>query len=851
MKCIRKFISVFCVGALILSQSAFASVLGSSKITGYSVKIGEGTTFSSNVFYSDQKGVGQQTENYITYSPNSSVVPVITNGAKLFGTTKISNEVKRLSGENLVAGINADYFSFQTGVPMSNLIVDGKIVTKDASGQDSIGIMEDGTAFMAYATFASVLIKEDGSETNIYNINKYRQPYAIYMMDERFSDTTQNKTKGIDVILGSVEGEMRLGTKLTAVVESVEHNSSAISIPSGKIVLTVDEKAPAEFLDPIASLAVGEKVTISFGAVGDKRWESVKLGMGCVGGKLLTNGEINSNLAAGAAPRTALGLKEDGSLILYTIDGRKPGHSYGVQLKTLAARLKELGCKEAINLDGGGSTSIVSLLPGESLPAIKNVPSEGTERSVSTFFFLKNTLSPTGEIGSLTFYPLTAYMLKGATAKFELKATDTSFYPMELPQNIKFSIEGEGKLSEITQDGVLTAKDSGVIRLLADYRGVQGVIDVNSLETPTDIKIKNPSGAEYKTITLNSGEAVQLEAEAYGGYNKLICDNTCFKWEVSPELGEINENGFFKAKEYVTKSGELKVSAGKKTVSVPVVIGYNPNPEDVNNYPKADFSLDTNLLSGKISTPYGMAVMKDGIKVMADGRSVDFEYNEETGELSAYLPAGAVKAAVFMTNITGFSSVKFINADEYTPKSGFADTKGHWAEKELSYMLEKGIINGEQTDSGLLFRPQKQMTRSEFAVMICNYLGINRADYEAIELPFADSEKIPKWAESSIKALYSLKLLSGKTHTDGKVYAEPQSTVTRAEAAVIISRTLPDTFHCQSFSFGDKGEIPDWAEQGMKKLVGIGALNGYSDGTIKPLGYLTKAEAAKLLYNIM
>lgn len=115
MKCIRKIISVFCAGVLILSQSAFASVLGSSKITGYSVKIGEGTTFSSNVFYSDQKGVGQQTENYITYSPNSSVVPVITNGAKLFGTTKISNEVKRLSGENLVAGINADYFSLSDG----------------------------------------------------------------------------------------------------------------------------------------------------------------------------------------------------------------------------------------------------------------------------------------------------------------------------------------------------------------------------------------------------------------------------------------------------------------------------------------------------------------------------------------------------------------------------------------------------------------------------------------------------------------------------------------------------------------------------------------------------------------
>lgn len=849
MKKIKKAVSIICAGAVLLSQSVFASILGSSKITGYSVKIGEGTTFSSNVFFSDQSGVGKQTENYITYSPNSSVVPVITNGAKLFGTTKISDEIKRLSDENIVGGINADYFSFQTGVPMSNLIVDGKIVTKDASGQDSIGINEDGTAFMAYATFASVLIKEDGSETNIYNINKYRQPYAIYMMDDRFSDTTQNTTKGIDVVLGSVEGEMKLGTKLTAVVESVEHNSSAIALPKDKIILTVDEKAPAEFLDPIASLSVGEKVTISFGAVGDKRWESVKLGMGCVGGKLLTKGEINQNLAAGAAPRTALGLKEDGTLILYTIDGRKTGHSYGVQLKTLAARLKELGCTEAINLDGGGSTSIVSLLPGDSVPTLKNVPSEGTERKVSTFFFLKNTLSPTGELGSLTFYPLTAYMLKGASTKFELKATDTAYYPMTPPEGITFGTTGE--LSEMSQDGTFTAKDSGVVQIYAEKGGVRGAMDINSLETPTDIKILNPSGAEYKSIALNSGESVQLVAEAYGGYNKLISDNLCFEWEISPELGEITEDGYFTAKKYVTKSGELKVSAGEKTVSVPVTIGYNPNSEDENNYPKANFSLDTNLLSGTLSTPYGMAILKDGITVKADGEKIDFEYNEETGELFAYLPEGTTKAAVFVTNITGFSSAFFISTDEEPSGAGFADAKGHWAENELFYMLKNGIINGEQTEEGLIFRPQKQMSRCEFAVMICNYLKIDKSEYSNTSLPFADNAEIPLWAADSVKALYSLGILSGKTHTDGKIYAEPKSTVTRAEAAVIISRTLPDTYFCKSFDFTDAGAVPEWAVSGMKKLVGIGALNGYSDGSIMPLGYLTKAEAAKLLYNIM
>ena len=130
----KKFLSAFVAVLFIvnLSASAYASVLGSSKVTGYSVGIGKGTTFTSGVFYSDQSGVGKQTENYITYTPNAAVTPIITNGEYLFGAKTISNEVERLSnkGVNLVGGINADFFSLQTGVPMSNLVVDGEIITK-------------------------------------------------------------------------------------------------------------------------------------------------------------------------------------------------------------------------------------------------------------------------------------------------------------------------------------------------------------------------------------------------------------------------------------------------------------------------------------------------------------------------------------------------------------------------------------------------------------------------------------------------------------------------------------------------------------------------------------------------
>ena len=58
-------------------------------------------------------------------------------------------------------------------------------------------------------------------------------------------------------------------------------------------------------------------------------------------------------------PRTSIGWREDGRLILVTVDGRQPRKSVGMTIEELAKLMLELGCQEAINLDGGGSTTMV------------------------------------------------------------------------------------------------------------------------------------------------------------------------------------------------------------------------------------------------------------------------------------------------------------------------------------------------------------------------------------------------------------------------------------------------------------------------------------------------------------
>ena len=83
-----------------------------------------------------------------------------------------------------------------------------------------------------------------------------------------------------------------------------------------------------------------------------------------------------ADIAKGRAPRTALGIKKDGSLLLLIVDGRN-NNSAGLTLSELATYMLRLGAKDAVNFDGGGSS--VMAVNGR----IVNKPSDGKERAVS------------------------------------------------------------------------------------------------------------------------------------------------------------------------------------------------------------------------------------------------------------------------------------------------------------------------------------------------------------------------------------------------------------------------------------------------------------------------------------
>ena len=242
-------------------------------------------------------------------------------------------------------------------------------------------------------------------------------------------------------------------------------------------------------------------------------------------------------------------------------------------------------------------------------------------------------------------------------------------------------------------------------------------------------------------------------------------------------------------------------------------------------------------------------MQKENLKITADGKFLDIQFDGKT--FSAVLPENAQKIRITATNDLGYTTVSsFTQNSEIVYENPFIDTTKNWARDILSYMYNQGLVSGENSTSGLIYNPNKEMTRSEFAVLICNFLKLNPDEYSSVDVPYTDLEEIPKWARNQFKALYSMNILKGRDAGDGTSYADPKTGISRAEAFTVLSRLLPSGLKKVEIVGTDKNEIPKWAKDGFMVLMADGTVSGYEDGSLKPLKKLTKAEAAKLLYNL-
>lgn len=636
MKSIRtRTIALVLAAALGLAPVAWASeALGHDIQTG-TVSLAAGTELTHQIFWSDTYS-DLRTERYFTYTPNKNVTPVVAYGDKVTSRETLTTMAQRLEGEGkrLVGGINGDLYVMATGEPLGTVITDGvlrSVPGTNNQGYYAIGFRSGGTAFIGKpdltvtATFHNTTFQVTGG------INKVRLSDGMVLFTDDFGATTQNTQAGVDVILTPVlddvgetvnvdldvseqsqaaaensgstgteeditgsedltsgtqtgseadpakevkgpltqSDEFMIGSRVTYKVEQVLESTGSIAIPEGKVVLSINNKANSYWLSNVKSLKPGNLVDIDVTTT-DSIWQEADQAMGGLY-KLVTAGKVESGLPTGQTAYTAVGVKADGTVIFYTIDGKQPGYSVGASLTQVAMRLVELGCVDAISLDGGGSTTIGATAPDGDKLGVLNKPSDGSQRANSVALFLTTDLKPTGELGSFYVTPSEALVLSGTQVQLTATPVDTSYYAMNTTVPVTWSIRnGDGS---VDTNGLFTAGvESGSTQVTATSGTASGYTTMTVVKKPDSITLSSEaSGAAITSLNLEPGGTMDLKASAV--YRKLAVtsQDTCYTWTLDPAVGTVDANGVITAGDK-TASGNLTVSAGGTTVTIPVTV---------------------------------------------------------------------------------------------------------------------------------------------------------------------------------------------------------------------------------------------------------------------------------------
>ncbi len=651
MRSILRRAAALVLGAAVLCTSALASEALGSRIYSYTLDICDQTTLTREVMWSASKS-DLRTENYVTYTPSSSVSPVVSYGSNVVDKQTVYSMAKGLErgGERVLSGINGDYFVMATGDPLGLVVTDG-VLRSSASYLNALGFNADGSAVIGTPNL-SLMAKFKGNDLKIADINKVRTANGFYLFTDDFAATTKNTQAGVDVILApNTEGqELKIGTTVSCTVEEVIEAKGATSIPQGKFVMSISNKAGEWLQETIRSLEVGDSVDISISSE-DTRWNNVVDAVGAMHW-ILKDGVVNTSISDGqTAPRTAVGVKPDGSVIFYTIDGRQKGLSIGATIQMVAQRLEELGCKNAVLLDGGGSTTLVSTYPDYGTSSGVNSPSEGTPRSVSNAIFLVSNLKATGKAGSLYVTPKSLTLMPGASTQCVASAVDTGWWPMSsLPGAVTWSA-AEGS---VTTDGTFTApQKAGVYTVTAESGGVKGSTNITVLQ-PTAIYVTNQATKKnVSSLTLSPGQSIDLAGGAAYHSTDLTGSDSCFTWTADEAIGTITQDGKFTAGPN-TATGKIKVTSGSYSVTVAVSVSAPTRYTLVDNFEDAAPNFTAKGGSVSLDTAqvkYGKQSLKLAYQ---DGTSVALASPRKLAETDRYVSlwvygdkSGSIVSAAF------------------------------------------------------------------------------------------------------------------------------------------------------------------------------------------------------------
>ncbi|WP_169540070.1 phosphodiester glycosidase family protein [Niabella aurantiaca] len=329
---------------------------------------------------------------------------------------------KSSPGNRYIAGTNSDFFNTTTGYPRNANMVDGVLASvadnKAISGGNYAGVaifdaqnqlQIDNLTYSGSVTFGNKTMSID--TLNYYN-HENADHLAFY--NSYTGKTTSNPTAPLrtEVAITPVNGSIHYTGETDMRVVAVHPNSRDNAVSSSISILAGASGAAADFLNQLKQDDV-IKLKFSLTARSGKSINPYNL----VGGRqiIMRNNTVAADFWNGTDkhPRTGIGFSHNGSRIyLCVIDGRST-IAADVKTSEMAQIMQHYGATDALNLDGGGSSTMYL----DKIGTVNN-PSDGTERSVVAGVFAVSNAPDDNQITELASKEYLLRLAKGATHNF-------------------------------------------------------------------------------------------------------------------------------------------------------------------------------------------------------------------------------------------------------------------------------------------------------------------------------------------------------------------------------------------------------------------------------------------------
>ena len=532
---------------------------------------------------------------------------------KVYGLERTSGQISRLSTADRrpIAAVNGDFYQMTGGGAGATigLFVRGGELLSLANDRPAFCILSDGSPTIAPFRTAIEVSAADGRIRLAPNrLNNDRGPNSLVLYTPAWGPSTSTNDSGVEVVLLKA-GKLTPNYRQTLQVADQRVGQGNTPIPPGAVVLS-GHGTKAEALRKLLPGVVVELVVRTTPDL------PVREAIGgnpilCRAGKVV----YSARGAEPKHPRTMVGF-DDEEIVAVTVDGRRPGHSVGMTMPELAAFMDGIGCQEAINLDGGGSTTC--WVRG----TILNRPSDGRERSVANALVLLS-VGKLGEPAHIAFEPAGPILIApGATFKPTVHVTDALLNPLADSVAVQYGVEGG--IGQFT-DGVFRAgATAGTGQVTARSGAVTGSCDITVVDRVPSL-VADPS-----VLELLPGATAQIAIEGNDARGReILLDPAAVTMTVEGGTGKLEGATFTAGADGV--AGAIVIRGYGAETRISVTVGGPVLVEDFESAVHATFDQFPASVTGTVSRIVGDAASGQAFTRLT------FKLGDEQTTRAAYL----------------------------------------------------------------------------------------------------------------------------------------------------------------------------------------------------------------------